>query len=106
MISLALDRLKGCHVALIAALDSEEVELLEQAIGDFGRALEAVRATGTWRAEPGLVDFVRGVKDLTEAARIRVNFLTDMNQRRMDTLAKARGQLVAAPYGRDGRRVA
>jgi len=106
MISPALDRLKACSVALIAALDSDEVAPLEQAINDFGRALETVRAVGSWSEEPGLVDFVLGVKELTEAARIRVNFLTDMNERRMDALAQARGQLVAAPYGRDGRRVA
>lgn len=106
MISPALDRLRSRNVALIAALDSDDLEPLEQAIDDFERALDGVRAAGSWREEPGLVDLVLSVKALTEAARIRVNFLTDMNQRRMDALAEARGQTVAAPYGRDGRRVA
>ena len=106
MISPALDRLRTCNVALIAALDSDDVEPLEQAINDYGRALDAVRAAGSWREEPGLIDLALSVITLTEAARIRVNFLTDMNQRRIDALAQARGHLVAAPYGRDGRRVA
>jgi len=106
MISPALDRLRTCNVALIAALDSDDVEPLEQAINDFERALEAVRAAGSWREESGLIDLLLTVQALTEAAHIRVNFLTDMNQRRMDALAHARGQFVAVPYGQDGRRVA
>src|SRR5258708_36924763 len=103
MISPALDRLRTCNVALIAALDSDDVEPLEQAIDDFERALEAVRAAGSWREEPGLIDLLLTGQALTEAAHIRVHFLTDMKQRRLDALAHPRGQFVAGPSAQDVR---
>lgn len=104
--SRPLTRLEACHVELIGALDRDDVAAIEAAIGEFGNALEAVRASGAWRQRPEVLDLVQRICNLSEAARIRVNFLTDLNQRRIDALAVARGRPVAAPYGRDGRRAA
>jgi hypothetical protein len=106
MIPPSLKRLEACHVALIAALDSDEIEAIESSVAEFKDALEAVRARGSWRDSPELADLVLGIYHLSEAARIRVNFLTDVNQRRIETLANMRGQIFASPYGRDGRQAA
>ena len=104
--SRPLARLEACHVALIAALDRDDIGAIEAAIGEFGRALDAVRVAGAWRDRPGIVDLAQRICSLSEAARIRVNFLTDLNQRRIDALAAARGQAARARYGRDGLRAA
>ena len=93
-------------MALIAALDGDDVEGIELAIGQFGSALEAVRAAAAWRDRPEILELVQRICNLSEAARIRVNFLTDLNPRRIDALAAARGRPMVVPYGRDGRRAA
>ena len=100
-----LNQLEACHVALIAALDSDDVKAIELATNALGNALDAVSATGAWRDLPEILDLIQRICDLSEAARIRVNFLTDLNLRRIEALAAARGQTAPAPYGRDGRRV-
>ena len=101
-----LSRLEACHVALIAALDRDDVAGIQLAISEFGGALDAVRSAGAWRDRPEVLDLVQRICNLSEAARIRVNFLTDLNQRRIEALAAARGRPVPMPYGRDGRRAA
>ena len=101
-----LNRLEACHVALIAALDRDDVMGIHATIGEFEGALDAVRAAGAWCDRPEILDLVQRIYNLSEAARIRVNFLTDLNQRRIEALATARGRPVPLSYGRDGRRAA
>ena len=100
-----LSRLEACHVALIAALDIYDVIAIEVAVYSLGKALVAVSGAGAWRDRPEILNLVQRICELSEAARIRVNFLTDLNLRRIEALAAARGQTAPAPYGRDGRRV-
>jgi hypothetical protein len=103
MMSASLQRLEACHHALIDALDSQDVDALESSIDAFRAALDDVRAQGAWRDEAGVLDSVARIYALSEAARIRVNFLTDLNQQRLDALAAARGRDVGGVYHRSGR---
>jgi hypothetical protein len=103
MSAAPLHRLEACHHALIDALDAQDIEALEGAIDAFRAALEAVHAEGAWREQPGILDCIGRIHRLSEAARIRVNFLTDLNQQRIDTLAAARGRENVVVYGRTGR---
>jgi hypothetical protein len=98
-----LQRLEACHHALIDALDAQDVDGLESSIEAFRSALDDVRAQGAWRDQPGVIESITRIHSLSEAARIRVNFLTDLNQQRIDALAAARGRDNVVVYGRTGR---
>jgi hypothetical protein len=102
MMSASLQRLEACHHMLIDALDSQDIDALEGSINEFRDALDEVRAQGAWREDTSVLDSVARIYALTEAARIRVNFLTDLNQQRLEALAAARGQHSGAVYGRIG----
>ena len=103
MMCASLERLEACHHSLIDALDSQDIDALESSIDEFRDALENVRAQGAWREQPNVLDSVARIYALTEAARIRVNFLTDLNQQRLEALAAACGRDGTAVYGRSGR---
>ncbi len=103
MTPASLQRLEDCHHALIDALDAQDIDGLEEAIEAFRMALDDVRSRGAWREQPGVMDSVARIHALSEAARIRVNFLTDLNQQRIDALAAARGRENVVVYGRTGR---
>lgn len=98
MIPASLTRLEALSRRLIAALDGQDVGVIEGAVADFRGAVEEVRAAGGWRDNPEIVDRVVAIFALTDAARIRVNFLTDMNRQRLDALNAARG--LTATYAR------
>ncbi|HEY9552503.1 hypothetical protein [Allosphingosinicella sp.] len=98
----ALDRLKGCHEELIGALDGHDVEAIEASVARLRRAVEEVRAAGSWRDNPQVKDRAGQISRLADAARIRVNFLTDLNRGRIDALDMLRGGASGARYGRDG----
>src|SRR3546814_7012103 len=87
----ALDRLKGCHEELIGALDGHDVEAIEASVPRLRRAVEEVRAAGSWRANPHVKDRAGQISRLADPARIRVNFLTDLHRGRLDALALLRG---------------
>ena len=50
--------------------------------------------------------FEANIAETGKAARVRVNFLTDLTQRRLDNLSSARGRTPAAVYSRRGRQLA
>lgn len=98
IIPTSLTRLEALSRALIAALDGQDVVAIEAAVADFRGAVEEVRAAGGWRDNPEIIDQVASIFALTDAARVRVNFLTDMNRQRLDALNAARG--LTATYAR------
>jgi len=100
-----LGRLQSAHEHLIEALDGHDVEAIEQRVEALRAAIADVRAQGGWRDTPGLKDRARHIAQLGEAARVRVNFLTDLTRQRLDMLAAARGQC-GAVYERPLRVVA
>lgn len=106
MIPTSLQRLKDCHVALIAALDAQDIDAIESAVVAFRDVVEEVRAAGGWRDNVEVAEEVAQIAALSEAARIRVNFLTDVNQQRIAALAAVRGRATGAGYRRDGSQTA
>lgn len=103
MIPASLQRLEASHHALIGALDSRDIEALERSIGAFRSAVDEVRAAGGWRDNPAVAEKVLEIAGLSEAARIRVNFLTDSVRQRIEALAALRGRATGGAYRRDGR---
>jgi acyl-CoA reductase-like NAD-dependent aldehyde dehydrogenase len=102
----ALGRLQTAHENLICALDANDVEAIEQRLEQMRSAIEAVRSAGGWRDCPQLKERARLIAKLAEAARIRVNFLTDLTAQRLQMLADARGETVGGAYSRPLRLIA
>jgi hypothetical protein len=102
----ALDHLEACHQALIRALDGPDIEAVETSVEDLRHAVNEVRSRGSWRDTADVKQRAVKITALAEAARVRVNFLTDLTQHRIESLAAARGRLTVVPYGRDGRQPA
>lgn len=92
MSTRSLERLEDCQQGLIAALDGNDLEALEQSIAGLGEAIAIVRHEGAWHDQPDVVQRASRISVLAEAARVRVNFLTDMTQRRLDQISTLRGQ--------------
>ncbi len=99
----ALERLEGAHQELIDALDANDVEGIERRVEALRTAISEVRAMGGWRETPELKTRARRIAQLGEAARIRVNFLTDMTRQRLELLAAARGDFRPGTYAPNGR---
>jgi hypothetical protein len=99
----ALQRLEQAHEELIGALDANDVESIELKVEELRSAISAVRAMGSWRESPELKNRARRISQLGEAARIRVNFLTDMTRQRLQMLGAARGDVSASLYSPAGR---
>jgi hypothetical protein len=103
---LALGRLQAAHEDLIGALDANDVDAIEQRLEQLRGAIAAVRAAGGWRDIPQLKERAKLIAQLGEAARIRVNFLTDRTAQRLQMLAAARGQVLGGAYSRPARLIA
>jgi hypothetical protein len=91
MSEAALNRLTEASEGLIAALDKGGAEAVEEATRNFSEALAAVQAIGGWRGSPDIIEKLQYAMKLADAARARVNYLTDINRRRFEALCKAAG---------------
>ncbi len=100
----ALDRLVEAETRLIAALDADDIQAIEAAIPAFGTSVQGLRSGGTWRQTPGVIERLVKAFELAEAARVRVRYLADRNQQRIDLLATAAGRFDCTPavYSRPG----
>jgi hypothetical protein len=98
-----IERLILCETALIEALDGDDVAVLERATTDFGGTLDLLKDKGAWHATPETVAQLTRALALAEAARVRVNYLTDRTRRRIDLLGEAAGVVPMSRYRRDGR---
>lgn len=100
----ALERLIAAESSLIEALDGSDPAAIEATIAEFRDTLDEIKATGAWHPTPETIAKLTRALSLADAARARVNFLTDRAHRRLDLLAAAAGADRAPPaYGRDGR---
>ncbi|HKR18101.1 hypothetical protein [Rhizorhapis sp.] len=100
MTAQALDRLGNGFSELIELLDGDDIERLETVIAEVRVALEDVRAEGAWRDTHEVTGRIQQIMPLVEAARIRVNFLTDLNRQRVDMLARHGGRMTLSTYKR------
>ncbi|UAK26050.1 hypothetical protein [Sphingomonas nostoxanthinifaciens] len=99
----ALLRVVNAQAALIAALDAHDLETLDAANVELAEALGELQAHGAWRERPELRDTLIHALKSADAARGRINFLADSNQRRLERLVSlTRGQTPQA-YRRNGR---
>lgn len=99
-----LDRLIAAQESLIAALDGDEAEAIEQALTGFATAIDGLKGVAGWRDAPAVVTRVTHALQLAEAARIRTLYLADRTRRQIERLT-AVGNGRAAPalsYGRNG----
>jgi hypothetical protein len=99
----ALQELKEAQAALIAALDSNDVEAIDTANAALAEAIEQVRVAGGWRERPGLRDDLVHILKVAEAARGRVNALADQNRRDLEKLINLAGVPRAVAYRRSGK---
>ncbi len=97
----AIERLIDCQGALISALDAGDVVAVEDATARVVRALEDIRAEGNSTSEdrPRFDYALRQA----EAARGRVNFLTDRVSQRLERLTHQRGDRVTHTYTNAGK---
>jgi adenylosuccinate synthase len=99
----ALERLEAAHEELIGALDGDDVETIESKLEELRTAISEVRSMGGWRASPDLKTRAKRISQLGEAARIRVNFLTDLTRQRLELLSAVRGEALTGAYSHPGR---
>jgi hypothetical protein len=96
-----IELLIDCQGALIRALDDGDVSAVERATASVARALDAVRDEKIGSAtERGRFDYALRQ---AEAARGRVNFLTDRVAQRLDRLTQRRGNRVVQLYTSSGK---
>lgn len=104
MTEAVLTRLTESAEGLIKALDKGGAEAVEQATQRFSDALKEVQAIGGWRGSPEIIEKLQYAMKLADAARARVNYLTDINRRRFEALCKAAGiERPADAYDRHAR---
>lgn len=97
----AIENLIDCQSALIRALDGGDVSAVEAATAQVARALEQVRQEAPPRREErGRVDYALRQ---AEAARGRVNFLTDRVAQRIERLPERRGHRTVQTYTNTGK---
>ena len=103
MSEAALQQLSDAQAALIAALDNHDIEAIGAANVALAAAIEQVRSAGSWHDRPGLRDDLVQLLKTAEAARGRLNALSDQNRRDLDKLISLAGAPRAVAYGRGGR---
>ncbi len=99
----ALDRLEAAHEELISALDANDIDGIERRLEQLRAATMAVRSAGGWRDIPQVREQALRIAQLGEAARVRVNFLTDRTRHRLQMLASVRGDVTSTAYRRPRR---
>lgn len=103
MSSAALERLGAAQAILRAALESNDIETLEQAMTGVHDAVTEMRATGAWRERPDLRDDLVLALRNADSLRGHINALADRNRARLDRLVALSGAPRAQAYGRNGR---
>ena len=95
----ALSKISSSQEALIGALDANDPAAIEAAVESLQWAVRELRG-----ADPSaLREALPEAMALNQAARVRVNFLTDANRRRQGALAAIRGAATGLTYRPDAR---
>lgn len=91
------------QAALIAALDADDVGAIEAATRDLAAAVDRIRRSGAVRAQSDTRSRVDYALKQGDAARMRVNYLSDRTRQRADHLTARRGGQRATTYTATGR---
>lgn len=101
MATRAIEQLIACQGALIQALDAGDIVAVETATAQVARALDAVRGE-TVASSEDRVEFDYALRQ-ADAARGRVNFLTDRVAQRLERLTQRRGDRTVRTYTNTGK---
>jgi hypothetical protein len=98
MTDTALDNLIACHTALIAALDARDAGAIEHASMQLALAVTYAQSYDAWReSAEARAKIEHGLKQ-SNAARTRVNYLSEWTRQRIDRLNELRGASVTHTY--------
>lgn len=90
MTASAIELLIEAQVDLITALDSGNVAAIERCTQAMAEAIEKVRGQDAWRDTADLPKLDYAMKQ-SQAARMRVNYLSDWTRQKIDRLFEIRG---------------
>lgn len=91
-----IDAVIECQQRLIAALDAQDVDAIEYATSALQTAVEQLPLQ---RASANTGQISHALKQ-SDAARIRVKYLSAWNRQKIDRLQEYRGQASAMTYAR------
>jgi hypothetical protein len=91
MTTAHVEQLITAQTALIAALDTRDAGAIETATHALAEAAAALRAQDSWREGSALRERLGHALKQTDAARIRVNYLSNWTRQRIDSIAELRG---------------
>lgn len=91
--------------ALIAALDTQDIDAIEAALPALGRSVEALDTLDRGNLSPERRARLEEAMRLADGARTRVRYLADRARQQIDMLAVAAGRFDCTPatYDRSGR---
>lgn len=90
MTASAIELLIDAQSDLIAALDSGNVAAIENSTQAMAAAVKKVRAQDAWRDTADLPKLDYAMKQ-SQAARMRINYLSDWTRQKIDRLFEIRG---------------
>ena len=96
----AINRMIERQHQLLAALDSRDVAALETAVAALAEAVAAAKVPDAWIDDGELREKLGTALRQNDAARTRVNILTDWTRQRTARLAELRGQSAPLTYGK------
>ncbi len=102
MTTAHVEALITAQAALIAALDTRDAGAIETATRALAEAAAALRMQDSWRESSTLRERLGHALKQTDAARIRINYLSDWTRQRIVSIAELRGgggaQTYTKPY--------
>ena len=98
-----LDQVIKCQASLLLAIDSRDAITIERASAELSHALSAVRAQSVWKETANIKDQISYALKQPEAARMRVNYLSQWTRQRIDRLTELRGESSFSGYGKAGK---
>lgn len=99
---MEISQLIACQDALLAALDARDVDAIQTASEALAKAVQGAKAKDVWHDGPELKAGIDHALRQNDAARMRVNIMSEWTQRRAAQLAEIRGQAPAHVYSRYG----
>jgi SAM-dependent MidA family methyltransferase len=94
----SLKQLIDRQAELIAALDAMDVDRIEKASSALAEAVAVVRSRHAFHTDGSERSMVEHGLKQSDAARMRVNYLAEVNRQRIDHLAEIRGGQPSLTY--------
>jgi hypothetical protein len=98
MTTARVEALITAQAALIAALDRRDADAIEAASRALANAVAALRVQDSWHESGELREHLGHALKQTDAARIRINYLSDWTRQRIDSIAELRGGILSQTY--------